>query len=105
PFERLVEVVNPVRSLAHHPLFQVMLTLQSQERASLRLGDLPTEVSGLDVGAAKFDLGFSLAEQRSDRGEPAGIAGSVVYATDVFDRGSVEVLVGRLVRLLEAVAG
>ncbi|WKX69504.1 condensation domain-containing protein [Streptomyces sp. XD-27] len=105
PFERLVEVVNPVRSLAHHPLFQVMLTLQSQEPATLRLPGLRTEVSGLDVGAAKFDLAFSLSEQRGESGDLAGISGSVVYATDVFDRGSVEVLVGRLVRLLESVAG
>ncbi|MFE2373288.1 amino acid adenylation domain-containing protein [Streptomyces sp. NPDC059398] len=104
PFEQVVETVNPVRSLAHHPLFQVMLTLQNQEAAAVALPGLDGVASGLDTSAAKFDLAFSLREQHDAEGRPAGIAGSAVYAMDVFDRGSVEVLVGRLVRLLEGVA-
>ncbi|WP_037631254.1 MULTISPECIES: condensation domain-containing protein, partial [Streptomyces] len=101
PFERLVEAVNPTRSLAHHPLFQVMLTLQSQGRAQAAFPGLRAEAYGLDVGAAKFDLALSLAERHDERGAPAGIGGSLVFATEVFDRTSAETLVERLVRLLE----
>ncbi|MFH7600647.1 condensation domain-containing protein, partial [Streptomyces racemochromogenes] len=105
PFERLVEIVNPVRSLSHHPLFQVMLVLQNNAESKPSLGSLTARVEDLAVGTAKFDLAFTLHERHTADGTPAGVGGALTYATDVFDRGSVEVLVGRLVRLLEAVAG
>ena len=102
PFERLVEVLNPARSLSRHPLFQVMLALQNNAPASLELPGLVAVVEPVDTASAKFDLSLSLAEQRGSDGQPAGIDGVLEYATDLFDRASVEALAGRLVRLLEA---
>ena len=102
PFERLVEVLNPERSLSRHPLFQVVLVLQNNAAANFDLAGLG--VSGEPIAAvnAKFDLSFSLGEQRGAGGSPAGIGGVIEYATDLFDRESIETLGGRLVRLLEA---
>src|SRR5262249_57478766 len=53
-------------------------------------------------GRGKFELSVSLAEQRGAAGGPGGISGVMEYASDLFDRASVEALAGRLVRLLEA---
>ena len=102
PFERLVEVINPARSLARHPLFQVMLVLQNNASAGLELPGLTTAFEPVASASAKFDLSVSLAEQRGANGAPAGIAGSLEYATDLFERASVEAMAARLIRLLEA---
>ncbi|WP_314613971.1 non-ribosomal peptide synthetase, partial [Streptomyces stackebrandtii] len=105
PFERLVEELNPARSPARHPLFQVMLVLQNNAVATPWLPGLDLvgqDVLSLDV--AKFDLTFDVTEAYDDTGRPTGIRGSAQYAADLFDRSSVEALVARLVRFLEAAA-
>src|SRR5258708_18662220 len=102
PFERLVEVLNPARSLARHPLFQVMLTLQNNAAASLELAGLGSAFEPVASASAKFDLSVSLAEQRGADGRPAGIAGVVEYATDLFDRASGSALAGPAVGLAGA---
>ncbi|MFD3471225.1 amino acid adenylation domain-containing protein [Streptomyces sp. NPDC058682] len=104
PFERLVEVLNPERSLSMHPLFQVMLTLQNNPDASLVMPGLRTEGLELDNTVAKFDLFFAMGELRGSDGSPDGIEGQIEYSSDRFDRRTVELLAERLVRLLTAAA-
>ncbi|MGI5208662.1 amino acid adenylation domain-containing protein [Spirillospora sp. CA-108201] len=99
PFERLVEVLNPARSLARHPLFQVMLTLQNNPEASVELPGLNVAVEPVDAGVAKFDLEFLLEDARDGGG---GYAGTLEYALDLFDRGTAERLAGWYRRTLEA---
>ncbi|MET9611076.1 amino acid adenylation domain-containing protein, partial [Streptomyces sp. NPDC006512] len=103
PFERLVEVLNPARSLARHPLFQVMLAFQNNAEATLDLDGLHATALPVRLEAAKFDLLFSLEETFTADGGPAGLRGVVEYSTDLFDRSTAEAIGARLARLLDAV--
>jgi amino acid adenylation domain-containing protein len=103
PFEYLVEAVNPARSRARHPLFQVMLTVQNAPEIGVDLPGLQVTPVRVDTGVAKFDLTFALSERHSDDGAPQGIDGVVEYACDLFDPATVETITTRLVRLLSAV--
>jgi amino acid adenylation domain-containing protein len=105
PFERLVEELRLDRSLNRTPLFQAIFTLQnfaparaasSGERAQLS-SSLAISSLGVEVGAAKFDLTMIL-EESSDE-----IGGSLGYRTDIFERESINRLVGHFKRLLEGV--
>ncbi|MFI1869965.1 amino acid adenylation domain-containing protein [Streptomyces jumonjinensis] len=105
PFERLVEVLNPARSLSRNPLFQVMLALQNVPSVQWQLPGL--EVSPLPSqsdAAARFDLSVDFAEERSAVGQPSGLSGSILYSTDLFEERTVRALADRLVRVLEQVA-
>ncbi|MEW1583183.1 amino acid adenylation domain-containing protein [Streptomyces microflavus] len=102
PFERLVEAVNPRRSLSRHPLFQIKLVLQNLERPEVDFLGLRAEVAQIDPDMAKFDLLFSIAEQYDEQGEPQGLVAAAGYSADLFDRSTVEALVGRFVRLIES---
>ncbi|MFD3373437.1 MULTISPECIES: amino acid adenylation domain-containing protein [unclassified Streptomyces] len=103
PFERLVEDLAPARSMARHPLFQVMLTLQNNVQARLDLPGLNVEVLPAGVLPAKFDLDFQIAEQITDGGTPAGLTGLIIYATDLFDPASAEAIARRFLMVLETV--
>nr|WP_234355555.1 non-ribosomal peptide synthetase [Kitasatospora aureofaciens] len=100
PFEYLVEVVNPARSLAHHPLFQVMLALQNAPLGEFALPGLETGHLEAPTGTSRVDLTFSLAEQFRPDGSPDGLVGAVEYATDLFEPATVEQLFARWARLL-----
>ncbi|MFF7648192.1 amino acid adenylation domain-containing protein, partial [Streptomyces canus] len=107
PFELLVEDLNPQRSLVRHPLFQVLLTVETADHQNVP--DAVGELFGVRVspavaeaGAAKFDLLFGFGERRTKDGAPAGMRGSLLFDTDLFDRTTADAMAGRMVRLLDA---
>ncbi|WP_320784829.1 non-ribosomal peptide synthetase [Streptomyces sp. CRN 30] len=102
PFESLVEAVNPARSLAHHPLFQVMLALNNTPRPAAGFGELEVTPQAVRSQSARMDLSVSLAEQHDADGSGAGISGVISYRTDLFDHGTVVAMAERLVRVLSS---
>ncbi|MFH8408915.1 amino acid adenylation domain-containing protein [Streptomyces sp. NPDC018019] len=108
PFERLVEVCNPVRSLARQPLFQVMLAFQNTAGATVALPGLSAAVQPVGSTTAKFDLAFQLtersAEDVAEGTEFGGIDLVVEYSTQLFRPETVRQLTERFTRVLTAVA-
>ncbi|MFB7808620.1 amino acid adenylation domain-containing protein [Streptomyces virginiae] len=104
PFEQVVEAVNPERSLARHPLFQVMMTLDGGEGPAFALPGLECAEQSAAWDVAKFDLTADFQERWDTEGAPAGIGGALEYATDLFDRATAEDLAAALARVLERLA-
>ncbi|MFI1338495.1 amino acid adenylation domain-containing protein, partial [Streptomyces sp. NPDC020845] len=104
PFERLVEVLNPQRSMARHPLFQVMLSFQNNTRPDLTMPGLEITHQPLQDVSARFDLTLNLGEHRAEDGAPNGMTGRLDYRTDLFDQTTIEAMAARFVRVLEAIA-
>ncbi|WP_186098750.1 non-ribosomal peptide synthetase, partial [Burkholderia gladioli] len=96
PFEQVVEIVRPARSLAHSPIFQTMFAWQNNVRAQLDLAGLRLEVLDEVHRSAKFDMTLELSEV-SGR-----IRGLIEYATALFERGTIERFLRYLRRVLEA---
>ncbi|MFE6613991.1 non-ribosomal peptide synthase/polyketide synthase [Amycolatopsis sp. NPDC057786] len=98
PFERLVDAVNPERSLARHPLFQVMVVYLPEAEDGLKLPGLSAVQEDFAQGVAKFDLEFGFLENGD------GISGAIEYSADLFDHATAESFARRLVAVLEQVA-
>ncbi|MET8682675.1 amino acid adenylation domain-containing protein [Streptomyces sp. NPDC004732] len=99
PFESLVEHLAPPRSLARHPLFQVMLSLNNAGTPALDLPGLHATVRGVDTAASKFDLSFNFSEQSDDR----RLTGELEYSRDLFDTGTAQSLADSFVALVRLV--
>ena len=104
PFDQVVADLNPVRSASVHPLYQVVVDVVDDDGAGTAWpADLRVTWEWVDLPVAKFDLMLMAYERRDEQGAPAGVAGALEYAADLFDAVTVEMLAQRLVRLLVAV--
>ena len=101
PFERLVEELQPERSLARTPLFQVMFSFQHASAAPLALPGVTLEPLPLEP-EARFDLELTLAEPGAEA--DARLAGMLDYTLDLFEPATAGRLAGSFTALLEQIA-
>ncbi|WP_037882326.1 non-ribosomal peptide synthetase, partial [Streptomyces sp. NRRL S-378] len=104
PFERIVETLNPHRSLGHNPLFQVMLVLHTQAAPVFDLPGLSAVSEDLTRDVTSFDLTFNFYEATDAAGRPGGLHGFLEYRTDLSERATAERFAEGFRRLLGAVA-
>jgi amino acid adenylation domain-containing protein/non-ribosomal peptide synthase protein (TIGR01720 family) len=97
PFEYLVEQLNPVRSLSHSPLFQVIFVLQNAPEETLEFSGLKVSFLEPEFTTAKFDLILSIAEQ-----EGAFVC-DWEYRTDLFRSGTITRMTEHFRVLLEGI--
>jgi len=97
PFEKLVEVLQPVRDLSRHPVFQVMLVLQNQPQEELDLPGLRASWFDREHVTSKLDLSLEVVEAQGD------LRCFFEYATDLFDGSTIERMAGHFQILLEGI--
>jgi amino acid adenylation domain-containing protein len=97
PFEQVVEILRPRRSLAHNPVFQVMFSWQNNPKGTIDLPGLQVSpFTAIPHDISKFDLTLSLHEEGKQ------IVGEVEYATALYERSTIERYIGYFRRLLGA---
>ena len=96
PFEKIVEELQPERSLAHAPLFQVLFMFQRVSEGKLALPGLQWESVKSEIQTTRFDLELHLF-QSANR-----FSGGLIYNTDLFDAGTIERMLGHFQTLLES---
>jgi amino acid adenylation domain-containing protein len=96
PFEKLVEELQPERSLSHSPLVQVFFILQNAPLETMQFKGLPIRRIETETKTSKGDLFFSLAEKSGE------LRGRMEYSTDLFDAATIGRMLGHYRTLLEA---
>ncbi|PRA31359.1 non-ribosomal peptide synthetase [Pseudomonas poae] len=97
PFDHLVEALQPARSAAYNPLFQVMCNVQRWEfQQSRQLAGMTVEYLANDARATKFDLNLEV----TDLDHRLGCC--LTYSTDLFDEPRIARMAEHWRNLLEA---
>ncbi|MEX2964659.1 amino acid adenylation domain-containing protein, partial [Microbulbifer sp. TYP-18] len=99
PFERLVDELNPERSVSYSPLFQVSFSLVNTPVDDVALDELALSCESMaddQEGISRYDITFNLSETET------GLRGGMEYNTDLFDRVTIERMLDHYQRLLSA---
>jgi len=97
PFVKLVEAVQPDRSMANTPLFQVFFVLQNAPMPAMELPGLKLSLMEMESATAKFDISLYIME------EGDGTIGMFEYSTDLFDPSSIDRMIEHFLNLLQSI--
>jgi amino acid adenylation domain-containing protein len=97
PFEKLVEELQPERSLSYHPLFQVMFALQNAAMGELRLPGLNLSPLKWEYTTVQFDLALTIKETEQE------LIAEWEYNSDLFDTATIVRMIGHFQTLLESI--
>ncbi|HVF51447.1 MAG TPA: amino acid adenylation domain-containing protein, partial [Pyrinomonadaceae bacterium] len=97
PFERLVEELQPSRSLSLAPLFQVVFTVQNQQAGHLSLHGTEMEAMQTETETSKFDLRLAAIETENS------LTLSMRYSTELFDAARIQRMLEHFECLLESI--
>src|SRR5262249_27168476 len=98
PFARLVQELRPGRDMAQNPLFQVCFVYLDFQEQETEIRGLKLREMKLDAGTAMFDLTLALTESAG------ALSGHFEYAVDLFDRETIERMIGHFKNLLKSIA-
>ncbi|WP_083864210.1 non-ribosomal peptide synthetase [Nocardia exalbida] len=101
PFDQIVEQLNPTRTAAHHPLFQVLFTFLNEPPPTLTLPDLRATPRPMTSGTSRVDISFTIANASNPTD---GYPITIEYATALFDDDTIKTLIARYEQLLHAAA-
>ena len=97
PFEQVVEALQLPRDLSRTPLFQVMFVLQNAPLPEISLPEVALSLVEIESTTAKFDLMMSIEDAKE------GMRGLIEYSTDLFDRVTIERMIGHFHTLLDGI--
>jgi non-ribosomal peptide synthetase component F len=98
PFEKLLEELQPVRTLSHNPLFQVWFVLQNAQAERATFVELTTELLNVESEATRHDLQLTLWETAD------GFEGAFNYSTDLFEPESIALLEKQFLALMDKIS-
>lgn len=100
-FEQLVGEFQVERTLSHSPLFQVLFSVENEQRElalqAQTLGGMRMSLASVESVIAKFDLSLGVVEREE------GLSGTIEYNSDLFERSRIERMVGHWQVLLQAI--
>ncbi|MCX4028170.1 amino acid adenylation domain-containing protein [Endozoicomonas sp. SM1973] len=94
PFDHLVESLQPARSLSYHPVIQVMLALQNNQRSDLQFSGLSIASEPMELTASLFDLTLNVVEREGK------FSLCWEYNTDLFYESTIENMARRFEKIM-----